>query len=395
MGEIIKSSFGSYAEYKAQFDATMKRTVGNFVSIGYFLMVARDTNILEQTQYKGMGEFAKAEYGLTESQTSRFIAVAEKYGDAAGNVLPDYRQYSFSLLSEMLTLPDAVAEEITPEYTREEVRALKSEIAEEEKVTDLEVLMEGRAQQDDVEIIIHDYLHGSPEEFKRAFQVRKTGLMKTTKAIVLDALAPSGVAILAARIQGKGRVLLSFKGLEQMPVKIITRTGEKEEVSWEAVFDAMERAISYSEDCTEAQCWQQAYGEEWPEKEEPKEPPHAEASTSEPIPKAKPKKEKKIKIAPAQKKPEPVKEEPAKEEPPEQVAEEILPPPVEEGPVEEEPEVIHVNDIDKSILWIKDIMAPLRANYDMRLHKEDIPMLEQIVNQLEELQHLQDALQEE
>lgn len=395
MGEIIKSSFGSYAEYKAQFDATMKRTVGNFVSIGYFLMVARDTNILEQTQYKGMGEFAKAEYGLTESQTSRFIAVAEKYGDAAGNVLPDYRQYSFSLLSEMLTLPDAVAEEITPEYTREEVRALKSEIAEEEKVTDLEVLMEGQAQQDDVEIIIHDYLHGSPEEFKRAFQVRKTELMKTTKAIVLDALAPSGVAILAARIQGKGRVLLSFKGLEQMPVKIITRTGEKEEVSWVAVFDALERAISYSEDCTEAQCWQQAYGEEWPEKEEPKDPPHVEASTSEPK-KEKPKKEKKIKIAPAQeKKPEPAKEEPAKEEPPEQVTEEILPPPVEEDPDDEEPEVIHLSDVEQSICWIKDVMHNIRTSFDMRLHKQDIPMLEQIVNQLEELQHLQDALQEE
>lgn len=395
MGEIIKSSFGSYAEYKAQFDATMKRTVGNFVSIGYFLMVARDTNILEQTQYKGMGEFAKAEYGLTESQTSRFIAVAEKYGDAAGNVLPDYRQYSFSLLSEMLTLPDAVAEEITPEYTREEVRALKSEIAEEEKVSDLEVLMEGQAQQDDCVIIIHDYLHESTEEFKRACKALRDRYEKDDKQIVLDALAPSGIAILTARIQGKGRVMISFKGAEQLPVKVITRTGEKEELDWSNVLDALAEAVAYSEYSTEERCWQQAYGEEWPEKEEPKDQPHVEASTSEPIPKAKPKKEKKIKIAPAQKKPEPVKEESKKEEPQEQVTEEILPPPVEEDPNDEEPGVILLTDVIRSILWIKDIMAPLRANYDMRLHKEDIPMLEQIVNQLEELQHLQDALQEE
>ena len=70
--EDFKKHFDSCMQ---QFDSCMQQTANNFVKIGYLLKQARDTDILKESGYSGMGEFAKAEYGLDNSTTSRFIAI--------------------------------------------------------------------------------------------------------------------------------------------------------------------------------------------------------------------------------------------------------------------------------------------------------------------------------
>ena len=73
-------------------------------------------------------EFAQKEYGLGKSTVSRFIAINEKYSEG-GNSLElkaEYKAFSSSKLSEMLTLPDAEVELITERTTIKEIRELKN-----------------------------------------------------------------------------------------------------------------------------------------------------------------------------------------------------------------------------------------------------------------------------
>ncbi|MBR2187600.1 MAG: hypothetical protein IJ857_09710, partial [Lachnospiraceae bacterium] len=164
-------TYSYYEDFKQQFDSCMQQTANNFVKIGYLLKQARDTDILEESGYSGMGEFAKAEYGLDNSTTSRFIAICYRYGAGNDHLLPKYAEYGYSKLAEMLTLPESVADAITPEITKEEIREIKQEIREEEKITDIEVCIEktDHPEADDgntLTELIKNYLKEYPKEFK-------------------------------------------------------------------------------------------------------------------------------------------------------------------------------------------------------------------------------------
>lgn len=274
MEYMAEKQFVNYQSYKTEFDGVMKRTVGNFVSIGYFLKVARDTDILRESGYATMGEFAQKEYGISESQASRFIAVADKYGDGRGNLLGQYREYSYSLLSEMLTLPEVVAQEISAEMTRDEVRELKAEIGQEQAVTPLEVLMEGQQEEEPLTALLKAWFHENPSDYARALDVSyKTVRIAgaSYSGAVLDALAPGGIAILVARVQGVGRLMLSFKGAQELPVLINTRTNEREQIPWEKLFDVVDRLTEFDEDLPAEgreeevrAAWRKLYGEDYP-----------------------------------------------------------------------------------------------------------------------------------
>ena len=73
MNEIVYSK--TYTEYKRELDAELSKSAESFVRIGYLLKVARDTDILAESGYKNMAEFANAEYGLSSTYVSRFIRI--------------------------------------------------------------------------------------------------------------------------------------------------------------------------------------------------------------------------------------------------------------------------------------------------------------------------------
>ena len=71
----------SYQEYKEELKTELNRTVESFVRIGYLLKVARDTDILKQSEYDNVVDFAKAEYGIDKTQVSRFIHINDKFSE--------------------------------------------------------------------------------------------------------------------------------------------------------------------------------------------------------------------------------------------------------------------------------------------------------------------------
>ena len=71
----------SYQEYKQELDAVLTRTAEDFVQIGYLLKVARDTNILADSGYANVTDFAKAEYGIDKTQVSRFININDRFSE--------------------------------------------------------------------------------------------------------------------------------------------------------------------------------------------------------------------------------------------------------------------------------------------------------------------------
>lgn len=115
-----------WTQWKEDIRRKLSETAGNFVYIGYRLKQIRDSGMFDGAA--DIFEFALKEYGLGKSTVSRFIAINEKYSEN-GNSLElkeEYKSFSSSKLSEMLTLPDNECQLITEKTTIKEIRELKA-----------------------------------------------------------------------------------------------------------------------------------------------------------------------------------------------------------------------------------------------------------------------------
>ncbi|MCF2705456.1 hypothetical protein I6E91_26305 [Enterocloster clostridioformis] len=275
MDEILKSgTFASYETYKEAFDAEVRRTELGFVRIGYMLRVAKDTDILKESGYDTMEEFAWNEYRLDKSQTSRFIKINQRFSvDGYSDQLQErFRGFGVAKLGEMLTLPAEVIEILSPKLSRSDIQDIKREIQEEQNVTDLEVMMEEpneaqEAMDSSLKRFAHQYIHDNPKSLEGFCAAVKLDGEQMT-GYLMDLLAPSGYAVHMARIQGTGKMMLTISGKNQPLNLMNVRTNEKEEYDWKDLKDILHRLIMDTDPET---CWGALYEEPYPPTEEEKE----------------------------------------------------------------------------------------------------------------------------
>ena len=208
MNEIV-SYDGTYEQYKTMMECELREAAEGFVRIGYLLKIARDTDVLKNSGYKDVNEFAKAEYGLTRDVVSRYIEINTRYseGGCSDCLQERYKAFGYSKLAEMLTLPETVAEELTPEITREEIREIKREIREEKEISDIEVMLEEKKETVKLDSVLEKAMHNFFEKNRETFQE----FTEVDKHKIWEILAPAGQAMLSARVPQVGRFMISIK----------------------------------------------------------------------------------------------------------------------------------------------------------------------------------------
>jgi hypothetical protein len=184
---------------------------------------------------------------------------------------------------------------LDPSVTREEIRNVKAEIQEEQKISDLEVLMEEQ-QEEQKEMnleqkAMHQYFYDYREHFVELADVLESQQENDGDAEkVMDVIAPSGIAVVFVRIRGIGKLMLSFRGENENIIIQNVRTMEKRELSWTGFLYTI-KSLYEKEDLSDPKAaWERIYGEPYAEEKEPI------PEKTEPVKAAK-----KEKIAPAQK----------------------------------------------------------------------------------------------
>lgn len=125
MEEYTQVTLDEWVQWKEDIRRKLAETADNFVYIGFRLKQIRDSGMFGGAA--DLFEFAAQEYGLSKSTVSRFIAINEKYSEG-GNSLElreEFKGFSSSKLSEMLTLPDKEIELINEKTTIRAIRELK------------------------------------------------------------------------------------------------------------------------------------------------------------------------------------------------------------------------------------------------------------------------------
>lgn len=232
----------TYQEYKRELDAVLTRTAEDFVQIGYLLKVARDTNILAESGYATVTDFAKAEYGIDKTQVSRFISINDRFseGGYSDHLLTNYKGFGYAKLTLMLQIPDEINEALPSTLSKAEIQDIKDEVDAESKVTDIEVEIE-RAEAAAVTDKPMLPPEGSPlkrnlwqlgkeqeDLFRKLWMVcfMETASGNRNNAEIMDVLIPQGDAVYTVRIPGERRtqIIVNSEGATVVNLKTLERS---------------------------------------------------------------------------------------------------------------------------------------------------------------------------
>lgn len=261
MEEYTQITLDKWMQWKEDIRNKLAETASNFVYIGYRLKQIRDSGMYDGAA--DIFEFAEKEYGLGKSTVSRFIAINEKYSEG-GNSLElkeEFRNFSSSKLSEMLTLPDNEIQLITEKTTIREIRELKNFNAQTPEAADEATRPTGISSEQEwtpLEKCLIDffkmmketlngvmrYLEADPPEYKHAAEM----------------MAPSGQAS-----HRKGIVFLFLYDWNMgIRYKLMTEP-EPVSMSWTELLNTVYHIFGA---CNPADVWTDFYGEPETPKEE-------------------------------------------------------------------------------------------------------------------------------
>lgn len=246
-----------FQAFQEAMDHEIKEASEGFVRIGYLLKVARDTDILHESGFKSVAEFASSRYGLTADIVSRYIAINDRFSENgySDRLADRYQVFGVTKLAEMLTLSDEIIAAVPTTATRQEIREIKAEIAEEMQKTDLEVMME----EPEIKLatlaqeVLYQCFDKMPERYPKAFTAV---YQPNAEEALLEVLAPIGTGLVMVRVKGRGKLQFYIEGNE------ITITNVRTNIQTQYTPEELVREVRVlcPIDKTPEQAWLALYG---------------------------------------------------------------------------------------------------------------------------------------
>ena len=254
--EYVQMTLDDWVQIKQKLKQELLGVKQSFVRIGYALRQIDDQKLYERDGYKSVAEFAKAEYGLEASTTSRFMSINREYSidGYSERLRPEYADLGRSQLEEMLKLPDSDRQMIQPEASREDIRELKRFNKTEPEA----------GEADDLHQLVEKFYQDHMEVLNAVFS-EAAGFDEATIGKFTEIVNPGG-----NRSYKKG---LYFLMMYENRVSVKKFGGTPKDMTWwefyQMTLDIFEASAAGSK------TWQNYFGteEEIPERTEPEEQP--------------------------------------------------------------------------------------------------------------------------
>lgn len=120
-------TFDEYLAAKEEIKEKIQGMAADYICIGYRLRQIDETQAYRQDGYKTLAEFAKQEYGLSPSATSRFMDINRMFSmnGFSQELVPEFAGYGVSKLAEMLQLTEDDRGLVKAGTTVADIRELK------------------------------------------------------------------------------------------------------------------------------------------------------------------------------------------------------------------------------------------------------------------------------
>ena len=240
----------TFEQLKGELGNELHKAAISFIRIGYLLKLARDGNILAGTSYADVNDFATAEFGLDKTQVSRFIRINDRFsiGGYSEHLKEEYESYGSAKLSLMLTLPDEINQELSPEFSKSDIQAIKEEYDEETKITDIEVLLEKKDEtlpDEFIAAVVRQLNDEHPQPaafFQNTMLIAREMTLEPNVEDVKEAYMPDGDRTYNIRISGQGRFMVNFR-TDEITIVNMRAPEEKSTVSWEEFLQTVKEDV--------------------------------------------------------------------------------------------------------------------------------------------------------
>lgn len=146
-----KTHLLTLAATTAEIRRAMYEAASSFVYIGYLLWRVQDSCSFMEHGYQNVYEYAEHELGFKKSSTKNFIAINYEFGckneypygiahQRTPDLQPEYRDFKYSQLCEMLSMSDTARKKVTPDMTVKQIRELKRGEAEPDLPPNMETI---------------------------------------------------------------------------------------------------------------------------------------------------------------------------------------------------------------------------------------------------------------
>ena len=117
----------SYEDAKVFIKSNITSAARSFIAIGYYLKLVRDKEMYREDGHETIWDFAKAEYGISQSTASRYMSMNDRFSkDGNSPIIRDeYKEFGKSQLQEMLSLTDEQVEQVRPSDRVEDIRNIR------------------------------------------------------------------------------------------------------------------------------------------------------------------------------------------------------------------------------------------------------------------------------
>lgn len=161
----------------------IKKDIGNikesYIRLGAYFVEIKTTGTYVCFGYKNLYDYIKSNFGLEKSAVSRCINVFETFAvsvDSRGRVQLDdkYKDFSYSQLSEMLSLTGEEREKITPDMPVSAIRKMKKK---RKNVIDVEVKEVATSQpEEEPEMTEEEFLYRRAIGIEHCIRNKRFGL---------------------------------------------------------------------------------------------------------------------------------------------------------------------------------------------------------------------------
>lgn len=134
--EYHQITFDEYLSAKQEIATRLRNMADDYIAVGYLLRRIEESAAYLQDGFKTLSEFAKSEYGMSESSVSRYIRINKEFSKEgySKELSSEYIGYGVSKLSELLNIPEDDRKLVTVGTTVAQIRDLKEFNREEEQM---------------------------------------------------------------------------------------------------------------------------------------------------------------------------------------------------------------------------------------------------------------------
>ncbi len=153
---FTKAEEQKFNKFVTRIESAYKATNKSMLDIAGSIAAIAENKLFRVDGYQNIYDLCKERFGISRGTVSNCVNVWKEYGDSkTGELLPEFKDYSFNQLAEMRKLPDNVRETITVETPVSEIKEkLRESKKTEESESESESVQTSKQKRETVKLAI-------------------------------------------------------------------------------------------------------------------------------------------------------------------------------------------------------------------------------------------------